>query len=225
MERFVDLKDISDGRRYRLNDMVKVGCEDCKGCSDCCRDVGNTIVLDPYDIFLLTTGLNLTFEQLLVKHLDLNVVDGMILPNLKLRENREGCTFLNDEGRCSIHPYRPGFCRMFPLGRVYEDGDFYYILQVNECKKERRTKMKVKKWIDIEDVSRNEGFINQWHFFVKETAADFINHSEEKVKAITMLILNVFYVTLYEESRDFYEQFAERMQSVKKQIKEILSDE
>ena len=34
MKRNVDLNEISDGRLYSANDMVKVECGDCAGCSD-----------------------------------------------------------------------------------------------------------------------------------------------------------------------------------------------
>ena len=37
MEREIDLKEISDGKLYEANDMVKAGCDDCRGCSSCCR--------------------------------------------------------------------------------------------------------------------------------------------------------------------------------------------
>ena len=46
MERNVDIDKISDGKRYGANDMVKVGCDDCRGCSACCRGMGDSIVLD-----------------------------------------------------------------------------------------------------------------------------------------------------------------------------------
>ena len=36
--------------------------------------------------------------------------------------------FLNEQGRCSIHDSRPGFCRLFPLGRFYENGGFREIV-------------------------------------------------------------------------------------------------
>ena len=67
---------------------IKAGCDDCKGCSSCCRGMGNSIVLDPYDVYRLTTGLNCRFEDLLIDKLDLNVVDGIILPNLKMTGER-----------------------------------------------------------------------------------------------------------------------------------------
>ena len=124
MKRNVDLKDISDGRLYSSNDMVKADCGYCKGCFACCQGMGNSIILDPLDIHRLTTGLQCTIEALLSKHVELNVVDGIILPNLKMQEESQQCAFLNSEGRCSIHPIRPGICRLFPLGRYYENGGF-----------------------------------------------------------------------------------------------------
>ena len=51
MERNVDIDKISDGKRYGANDMVKVGCDDCRGCSACCRGMGDSIVLDPMDLY------------------------------------------------------------------------------------------------------------------------------------------------------------------------------
>ena len=40
MERNVSMDEISDGRLYGLNDMVKADCRDCEGCSACCRGMG-----------------------------------------------------------------------------------------------------------------------------------------------------------------------------------------
>lgn len=218
MERQIRMEDISDGKRYGINDMVKAGCNDCKGCSACCQGMGNSIVLDPLDIYRLTTGLNCRFEDLLADKLDLNVVEGIILPNLKMAGKQESCAFLNEEGRCSIHEIRPGICRIFPLGRIYENDGFQYFLQVNECKKQNRTKVKVKKWIDTPELEKNEMFINEWHYFLKKTGRKLPQLPEETVKQINMYILNVFFVTLYEKGRDFYEQFAERMNSARKDI-------
>ena len=75
--------------------------------------------------------------------------------------------FLDENRRCSVHADRPGFCRIFPLGRYYQDGDFTYILQVHECPKPK-TKIRVRKWVDISDADKNRVFINQWHDLQKE---------------------------------------------------------
>ena len=66
MKRDVDILEISDGRFYRENDMVKADCGGCVGCSMCCRDMVDTIVLDPLDVWHLTNRLGLSFEEMLV---------------------------------------------------------------------------------------------------------------------------------------------------------------
>jgi hypothetical protein len=78
-----DLNDVSDGKKYGLSDMVKADCDDCKGCSACCHGMGKSIVLDPLDIYRLVVHLNMPFEALLGDNIELNIVDGVILPNLK----------------------------------------------------------------------------------------------------------------------------------------------
>lgn len=186
MKRNVRMEDISDGKLYTANDLVKADCGDCEGCSACCRGMGSSIVLDPLDIYRLTTGLGVRFEQLLSDKIELNVVDGIILPNLKMGGEKECCAFLNEEGRCSIHGIRPGICRLFPLGRFYEDGGFKYFLQIHECKKENRTKVKVKKWIDTPDLKKYESFISEWHYFLLELQGKLLKIEEEKVKAINI---------------------------------------
>lgn len=65
MERMIDLKEISDGRLYTAEDMVKADCQDCKGCSACCRGMGSSIILDPYDIYQLELGLHLSLRSCL----------------------------------------------------------------------------------------------------------------------------------------------------------------
>jgi hypothetical protein len=225
MERNIDMSEVSDGKLYGLNDMVKAGCDDCKGCSACCHGMGNSIVLDPYDIYRLTTGLNCKFEELLPDKLDLNVVEGIILPNLKMTGIKESCAFLDDAGRCSIHSIRPGICRIFPLGRIYDNGDFQYFLQVNECRKSNRTKVKVKKWIDTPEVGKNQAFISQWHYFLKNISGKLPTLPEDKVKEINMYLLNVFFVTMYEGNRDFYEQFEERMSGAEETLRSYIKIE
>lgn len=212
MERNIDLKEVSDGRLYGLNDMVKADCRDCEGCSACCRGMGSSVVLDPLDIYRMSAELNLSFEGMIDKTIELNVVDGVILPNLKMDGDRETCVFLNDEGRCRIHAFRPGICRIFPLGRLYEDHSFQYFLQVKECPKENRGKVKVKKWIDTPDVKRYETFITDWHYYLKEQQKTVKNsQDQELIRAVSLHLLQEFYLKAYQTSEDFYDQFYERL--------------
>ena len=52
-------------RRYGPQDMVRISSSACAGCGACCRGMGDTIVLDPYDVWQLTAGLGKSFEELL----------------------------------------------------------------------------------------------------------------------------------------------------------------
>ena len=215
MKRQVDMSEISDGNLYDVNDLVKVQCNDCKGCSACCRNMGQSIVLDPLDIYRLTTGLHLTFEQLLSDTIELNVIDGVILPNLKMNEKTNACTFLNEEGRCKVHAMRPGICRLFPLGRYYENHDFKYFLQVHECKYPNKTKVKVKKWIDTQDLEKNHNFILNWHDFINDLQERFSGMDEERIKKIDLFVLQHFFIERYLENEDFYTQFENRLAKAK----------
>ena len=222
MKREVNMKEISDGKLYGPNDLVKADCGDCHGCFACCQKMGQSIVLDPLDIYRLTKHLNVSFEQLLADKIELSVVDGLILPNLKMSGTEERCAFLNEEGRCSIHQFRPGICRLFPLGRYYNNGSFQYFLQIHECKKENRTKVKVKKWIDTPDLKQNEKYILEWHDFVIELQEQLMEMTDESYsKKINLFVLQSFFVEPYDMQTDFYIQFGNRLAKTKAVIQQL----
>ena len=214
MERNVEIDKISDGKRYGANDLVKVGCDDCRGCSACCHGMGDSIVLDPMDVYRLEKKLGKTMEEILLAgNVALRVVDGVILPHLKMTEQSDRCSFLNEEGRCTIHDIRPGFCRLFPLGRYYEDRSFRYFLQNHECKKTDRTKVRVRKWIDTPDFDRYEKFVCDWHYYLKDLEEEIAAKADDPsfAKMVSLSVLKVFYMMPYDGAADFYGQFYSRM--------------
>ena len=218
MRREVDMKDISDGKLYGLSDMVKADCGGCEGCSACCTNMGQSILLDPLDIYHLTTNLNVTFEELLGTSVELNMFDGVILPNIRMSGDSKACAFLSEEGRCMVHPFRPGICRLFPLGRYYEAEDFRYFLQIHECRKENRSKVKVRKWIDIPYIRENEKYIIAWHDFVKEVQEKLIGKEEAVIKKTDLFILQHFFLEKYSHDEPFYTQFYARLKKAKELI-------
>ena len=214
MKRNVSLKEISDGRLYGENDMVRADCQGCRGCFQCCVGMGSSVILDPYDVCRLQRGLGKDLAGLLLEgSVELNVVDGVILPNLRMSEPGERCAFLSGEGRCSIHVSRPGICRLFPLGRYYENGDFRYFLQAGECRDSSRLKVKVSKWIDTPDQRKYHDFICRWHYFLNELEESVRGAEDsESAKRLNLLLLQIFFLTPYDGELDFYEQFNKRME-------------
>ena len=93
MRREVTLEEISDGRLYEANDMVKADCQDCKGCFDCCTGMGDSVVLDPLDVWRLSQGLHLSADQLLTGKSNLALQTGTFCRILRWRAQRNDAYF------------------------------------------------------------------------------------------------------------------------------------
>ena len=104
MEREIDMKEVSDGRLYGPRDMVKADCGGCAGCSQCCESMGSTIILDPFDVWRLTTGLGVSFEALLEDKLELNLVEGDHFAEYE-DFGRAGALRLSERGGALQHPW------------------------------------------------------------------------------------------------------------------------
>ena len=128
------------------------------------------------------------------------------------------CTFLDGNGRCTIHTSRPGVCRLFPLGRYYDDGgDFRYFLQAKECPKPR-VKTRVSKWLGIDDLPRYEEYVRQWHAFIKQVQHLIDGESEKLQKQVCLYLVQLFYRRDWEEEPGFYEQFEQRLARARKDL-------
>jgi len=220
MLRDIDLNAVSDGKLYMAKDMARIDCHDCKGCSECCRGMGQSIMLDPYDIYNLTISLDMSCEQLLSRYVEFGVDGGVIIPNMRMQENTGACGFLTEEGRCSVHDIRPGICRLFPLGRYYDGEGFKYFLQVNECSKKDRTKMKIFKYLGIDDLPKYEKFVCDWHYFILDVQKKLNENPEsfESANEDNIFLLNLFYMMVYNRDVDFYTQFYERLALAKNRL-------
>ncbi|MCI5857991.1 MAG: YkgJ family cysteine cluster protein [Agathobacter sp.] len=209
-----NLQDISDGRLYEWNDMAKVGCHDCTGCSACCRDMGQSILLDPHDVFHLSSNLGKAFEELLQGPVELHAEEGLILPNLRMAADG-ACSFLDSNGRCSIHAFRPGICRLFPLGRNYTPEHLNYFLLLDACPVKNKTKMKVGKWLDCDNRKVYQQFLLDWHNLTKQVRAQVTGclDAPEMSRKITMAFLQLFYIKPYNKA-DFYTEFYERVKQI-----------
>ena len=228
------LEEIYDGRFYTPDDPVPVGCGDCAGCSECCRNTGDSIILDPYDMYMLCCATGRTFTDMIEQEIEIRLVDGLILPNLmqhhdgetdpqgKSLRQEDHCPFLSAAGRCTIHPYRPGFCRLYPMGRYYTDDGFRYILQKDECTGREKTPVLLREWLGIEDLEAYEDYVKNWHAFRKkaEQAAAYL--TERSRDSVARYILQVFFVHPYLTDIDFYTQYDVRMETCRKALRQIL---
>ena len=205
---------------YKSKDMARVDCHDCNGCFKCCHNMGNSIILDPYDIYQLWENMGLTFEELLAGPVELHVEDGLIIPNIRMIDETGSCGFLDSNGSCGIHDFRPGLCRLFPLARGFEKDKLgYFCLQDNVCPA-NKSKIRIDKWLGIKDLKKYEEFQPQWHSLKKQVQASVVEALSEqqlkgseqnasKAQAISTQFIQYFYVKPYEG--DFYEEVYSRM--------------
>lgn len=203
-------------RNYSSRDMARIGCHDCKGCSKCCCNMGQSIVLNPYDVYLMSEHMGLSFVELLAGPLELSSEAGIVHPNLRMIDSLAGprCGFLDADSRCSIHAFRPGICRLFPLGRDYADGTISYFVLEEACPAQGKTKEKIASWLGFSSdaaLKRYESFLLDWHLFIKGKREEIYASGEMAqavAKEISAKILDTFYIKPYER---FYEEVAERM--------------
>ncbi|MEG0152421.1 MAG: YkgJ family cysteine cluster protein [Cellulosilyticaceae bacterium] len=213
------LEGISDGRLYDMEDKVKAGTCGCNGCSACCHGVGDLVVLTPFDVYEMVSHLNISFDKLLVDKLELRENNKIWLPHLKMQGDSQRCSFLNEEDRCIIHGNRPNICRLFPLGRVYEEDGFKYFLQVDGCVKPNLEEVKVKEWIGIENYEENKAFILAWYRLLKALTfrLKFVRDAKE-LDAMNKYLLDTFYPVTLKDGEDFYSAFSRCLPEAKNQL-------
>ena len=116
---------------------------------------------------------------------------------------------------------------MFPLGRIYEDHGFRYFNQIHECRKEQKTKVKIRKWMDTPDMGRYESYIVEWHYVLKELEERLEQKPEEGSeptggedarKRTAMGVLKHFYLIPFQKELDFYQQFEARMEAAREEF-------
>lgn len=216
----VDLSSITDGKLYKSEDLVRISCNGCVGCHECCSTVADTILLDPLDIYNLSKALKKTFAEMMEKEIEIRLIDNVVIPNILMQEGSNACGMLSKDGRCTIHPLRPGFCRLFPLGRLYnEEGDFNYIVQVNECTYPQKSDVKVCDWLGVKNLEKYEQFNKDWHRVVKNIT-DYLSECDNETVAskLSWLPVRLFFEPPYDTGKDFYEQFYERLEIMKQRF-------
>ncbi|MFC1866998.1 YkgJ family cysteine cluster protein [Thermodesulfobacteriota bacterium] len=99
--------------------------------TSCCQDI--TIVLTPYDVLRLKTGLKISSGEFLDQHTIIIPKKGHLIPLviLKMNESDKKCPFVSQEG-CIVYQDRPWPCRMYPLD-MNDDGTYSLITNISKC--------------------------------------------------------------------------------------------
>ena len=198
-----------------IQDMARIGCNDCKGCFSCCQGMGDSVVLTPYDVHALSVNLQVPVDYLFQDWLSLSVIDGLIQPSMAMNGAGERCHALDEAGRCSIHAFRPSICRLFPLGRQYTEKGIQYFILEGACPAAVKTKVKISKWVERPEFKEHEQFLVQWHAFKKLCMAKLEESDDADYhRQLMMYVLQLFFRKVYPKD-GFYKEFLTRLEEAK----------
>ena len=195
----------------------------CQLCGACCRQVEDSIMLEPMDIYLLSRFLRDRGEpiegpeDLLAQYTHPDVLAERLPIFLLNTEGPENaCVFLKD-GRCSVYEARPQVCRMYPFSAAPgERGrDFRYLLCMEKPHHFTGGMVTVKHWI-------SENFTREAKDGMKADY-DVIPILGEKVRAMSTeefqhLLFQFLYYRYYNYELDqpFLPQFLSNLEQLKK---------
>lgn len=130
---------------------------ECSLCGECCRNVEQSVLLEPYDIYRIASHLRQTgrdisgIEHVISEYAKVKLLPGSEYPVflLKTRGQKKECVFLN-EGRCSIQESKPRACRLYPLSAWPNDtmDGFDYLLASQKRHHITGAALLVSDWMD-----------------------------------------------------------------------------
>jgi len=146
------------------DDPVQLSCG-VNGCMSNCCTKSAPIVLNPYEISLICRESRMSYEDLL-DIVDTDRAKGFPLVMLPRDPT---CRFWTGKG-CRIHGSRPLACRLFPLGRVFENGVSHIVLpELNGCSGLTRSRGKtMADYLNDQDVALQIRMADRWIAFVNE---------------------------------------------------------
>jgi len=92
----------------------------CQCCNKCCHN--KLIQVNPYELLHIAQCLCLSTTAVLDQFVQTE------LPYLKQKPDGS-CIFLGEHG-CQIHGHRPGVCRIYPLGRLKDENQQEYFIEL-----------------------------------------------------------------------------------------------
>lgn len=133
----------------------------CKKCGFCCNFA---IILYPFDIMNICRHLNIKTKEFLEKYAVIVPDENKIMRCVLKKAPK--CLF-NKDNLCTIYNARPVRCRLFPIGRYFEDNKVEYLLPRNRCIGfNSNKKQSVKEWVNDQDASQFDDMANEWSNFI-----------------------------------------------------------
>lgn len=143
---------IKNTKRVSPKDYV---CFSCTGCGECCRQVKESVALEPLDVFRLTKYLRSSdpsircIEDVLDRYMvPIFLTDtGYMMFAMATEGEDHHCIFLRDS-RCLIHEAKPRVCKLYPfVAGPADHGGLEYLLSTEKAHHFKGQRIRVKAWM------------------------------------------------------------------------------
>ena len=195
----------------------------CNCCSDCCRNVENTVMVESLDLFRIARHLRLETSQVFEEYTEFRTVAwGAPILLMKTKGDDNSCVFL-ESGRCSIRDARTRACRLYPLsigpnddltGRIIlksPERGFHYSGQTH----------KAGDWVDANMDSEDTAYI--WHEYrMFKTLGRIMSRIPRERENEVLTQMMIFRFIMFDTDCDFMTQFENNMKQLKMRLEQMV---
>ncbi|MFH1276231.1 MAG: YkgJ family cysteine cluster protein [Candidatus Woesearchaeota archaeon] len=158
----------------------------CTKCGQCCDKT--MIALYPFDIRIICDHLNISTTQFHEKY-SAFTIDNENIVRCFLR-NRPRCPFKDVNNKCSIYDFRPVRCRLYPIGRFFQEDQTHYLVANDPSPGfNSNKKQSIAEWLEEQGVTKYDPLTERWnHFLIK-----LKNHPQINEEDFQMKFKEIFY--------------------------------
>ena len=212
----------AEARQLSQTDPLELSCGS-GGCSSICSRTGDPIEHNHYEIALICRESGMTYEDLL----DIVETDRVNGFPLVMLPRDPACHFWTATG-CRIYRARPLACRLFPLGRVFDNGRSHMVLpERNVCTGLVPSPAKtVADYLRDQDTDVYISMADRWVEFVNEVELQPLPDKPVTSIAFHMLVYSPDTPPAVENSETTTspeERFCLRLTTARKQLPRFLS--
>lgn len=161
------MKDKRMGFDIAYMETHKLGLDDtfqfrCRACGKCCKHRVD-VLLTPYDLFRIARFFVRTPQDIVERYCKVIAGTDSHIPivNIKAVPPDNACPFLRNR-KCMVHQDKPLVCASFPLARMADQKETFYVLQPGvDCGGKDRT-VSVRDWIGSVRNEESDTFAVRW---------------------------------------------------------------
>lgn len=219
---------IKNTKKVSLKDYV---CFRCTGCGECCRQVKESVALEPLDVFRITQYLRerdpsiRCIEDVLDRYMvPIILTDtGYMMYAMATEGEDHHCVFLRNS-RCMIHEAKPRACRVYPLvAGPAEHGGLEYMISTEKAHHFAGPKIRVKAWMKKYLSEEDRVFIEEDTASVIPIAS-LLMKIPAKDQTIALLHFVRFKYSEYDLDKPFLPQYKRNMAKLQAVLHYMIQD-